>query len=233
MTADKMRVKHSQVCSEHTTVIKSSKPTEHLQQLQECTELRNCLEENSLFVSARTDDLQSSHTDSSQVTQVTREQNVTTEAPAAVTHTQKHCRQGSCQSTCARPVSRAAATAKLPRRTGFPLVQHSLSASLPRAALLPRNTGQSHAESRSCQADFYELCPHQEVINEHGAKSAHENVLVYKHPPFVTNVQVTLCKVQNYRTTILGMSLYLNIWLYMYHIYYFFSYLCAGQMHST
>lgn len=116
------------------------------------------------------------------------EQNVTTEAPAAVTHTQKHCRQGSCQSTCARPVSRAAATAKLPRRTGFPLVQHSLSASLPRAALLPRNAGQSHAECRSCQADFHKLCPHQEVINEHGAKSAHEDVLVYKHPPFVTNV---------------------------------------------
>lgn len=31
MTADKIRVKYSQVCSEHITVIKSSKPTEHLQ----------------------------------------------------------------------------------------------------------------------------------------------------------------------------------------------------------
>lgn len=116
------------------------------------------------------------------------EQNVTTEAPTAVTPHTETLQTSSCQSTCARPVSRAAATAKLPRRTEFPLVQHSLRASLPRAALLPRNAGQSHMESKSCQADFHELCPHQEVINEHGAKSAHENVLVYKHPHFVTNV---------------------------------------------
>lgn len=155
MTADKIRVKYSQVCSEHVTVIKSSKPTEHLQftgghgtQKLPTGKFIIC-QWKDWWCSVFTDWLFTSEP-GSRVSPLRHHQ----------LSPHRH-RKGPDKAGAKAPLQdllQQQPQQSSPEALNYSWCSIPFSASLPRAVLLPRNAGQSHMESKGCQADFHRSC---------------------------------------------------------------------------